>query len=88
MKTLITVEVERAEDLAVIIPVLNKLKVAYSSRLTSESDYEEVTAFEYDTFMEQLNALGGKEGTVSSFGDAAEYQKEIRKDRKMPFRDE
>jgi len=87
MKTLITMEVERKEVLEELIPVLNRLKVPYTASPKFESDFEEVTALDYETFMHELNALGGKKGVKSSFGDAAEYQREVRKDRKMPFRD-
>ena len=87
MKTLITMEVEREEVLEELIPVLNRLKVSYSASPKFESDFEEATALDYETFMNELNALGGEKGVKSSFGDAAEYQREVRNDRKMPFRD-
>jgi hypothetical protein len=87
MKTLITMEVEREEVLKELIPLLNRLKVPYSASQKVDSDFEEATALDYETFMNELNALGGKKGVKSSFGDAAEYQIEVRKDRIMPFRD-
>ena len=66
--------------------MLNRLKISY--HVGSNYEPSSVKAEDYEKFMIELNALGGKKGVKSSFGDAAEYQREVRKDRKMPFRDE
>ena len=82
----LTVNIENDEDLALFKLLLDRLKISYHHG----SHYEPATvkAKDYEKFTIELNALAGKKGEVSSFGDAAEYQREVRKDRKMPFRDE
>ena len=86
MKTLITVEVERKEDLAELMPLVAKLKVPYSTKYSTGSEFKEASALDYNEIKKKLNTLASKDN-VSSFGDAAAYQIEVRKDRKMPFRD-
>ncbi|MFP5039626.1 hypothetical protein [Parasediminibacterium sp. JCM 36343] len=86
MTTLI-VDIENKEDLDVLIPLMNERKIHWrSSKIRTGTSYTPPSALDYDKFMQELNALGGKDN-CSSFGDAAEYQREVRKDRKLPFRD-
>jgi hypothetical protein len=84
MKTLLTVEVERKEDL---MPLVTRLKVPYSTKYSTGSEFKEASALDYNETKKKLNALASKDN-VSSFGDAAAYQRAIRKDSKMPFRNE
>lgn len=86
MKTLIIMEVERKEDLEEIMPLVAKLKVPISTKYSSGSEYKEASAVNYNETKKLLNSLASK-GNESSFGDAAAYQRKVRKDRKMPFRD-
>ncbi len=86
MKTLITMEVERKEDLEEIMPFVSKLKVPFSTKYNSGSEYKKASAVDYNETKKLLNSLASRVNE-SSFGDAAAYQRSVRKDRKMPFRD-
>ena len=87
MKTL-TVNIENDEDLDVLIPLLKRLNMPFHTDSSIKTPYLKASATNHHEFMRELNSLAGKKGQSFSFGDAVEYQNEVRRDRKMPFRDE
>jgi len=75
----ITLEINNAEIENLICQLANKLNIKYTKKeVLKEND---------TTLLDKMNELAGKIDEESSFGDASEYQREVRKDRKLPYRD-
>ncbi len=77
----VTLHIKQEADLEILLPLLDRLGITvqennlFSKKKLSEEEYQKVL----QTIQKGVE--------VSSFGDALEYQKEVRKDRKLPFRD-
>ncbi len=70
-------------DLSIIEPLLNRLKIAYATKEGQKKQLVESNT----SFLKELNQLAEKI-TISSFGDPVEWQKEVRQDRQLAFREE
>lgn len=70
-------------DLAVLEPLFQHMNLRYEKKIKTK----EKTEADRIALLARLNYWSSQiKGT--SFGDAVEYQKEVRKDKPLPFRDE
>jgi hypothetical protein len=82
----LVLDIERNSDLDLLLPLLNRLQIRFVTQ--NDAAGSTVTRSKL-TASERAAALRViAEGCdVSNFGDALTYQKEIRTDRSLPFRD-
>lgn len=74
-------------DLAILESLLNRLKLRFEKRNNGTFQKPQKEETEYQKNLKELQSLAAQiEG--SSFGDPVEWQREMRKDRPLPFRDE
>lgn len=76
--TKLILEIPEQRDLDLLIPLLERLRIRFSSFKTTTSQPDEI-----DEAM-RIVRLGCE---MSSFGDALEFQADVRRDRLQPFRD-
>ena len=72
----VILELENNKDFPALLTILEKFGATIKQQQVIDSPKEE-----------QLMAIIDKGVANSSFGDASSYQSEIRKDRKLPYRD-
>lgn len=75
--TQITLKIKHEKDLAVLIPLLERLKIEYAPVRKKKLSAARLAKYQ------KIIAAGGD---ASYFGDAAEWQREQRKERNLPFR--
>jgi hypothetical protein len=82
----LVLDIQRNSDLDLLLPLLNRLQIRFATQ--NDAVGGTVTRSKL-TVAERAAALRViTEGCdVSNFGDAVAYQKEIRTDRSLPFRD-
>ncbi len=74
--TELVLKIENNKDLQLLLKLVKRLGISVQQKkIITEQDQK------------QLKAIIEKGVVNSSFGDAATYQRAIRKDRKLPFRD-
>jgi len=75
----ITIEIPNHKTESLICGLADELHLKYTKGNAPSKDYEN------ELFIKKLTKLTQEIGS-GSFGDALEYQKKIRKDRKLPYR--
>lgn len=76
--TQLMLEIQNQGDLDALLPLLRRLHIKFSKLETRDKQADEIA--------EAIRIV--RQGCdMSNFGDALEYQKEIRKERPMPFHD-
>ena len=75
--TQLILDVKDSNDLQLLLNLVKRLGISVKQKTIATEKTE----------LEKLQAIIDKGVPHSSFGDAAEYQREIRKDRKLPYRD-
>ncbi len=74
--TELVLKIEDQNDLHLLLNLVKRLGISVQQKtITTEK-----------TELEKLQAIIKKGVPHSSFGDAAEYQREVRQDRKLPYR--
>lgn len=74
--TELVLKVDNPNDLHLLLNLVKRLGISVQQKTISTKKEE----------LEQLQAIINKGIPYSSFGDAAKYQKEIRQERKLPYR--
>lgn len=74
--TELVLKIENQNDLNLLLNLVKRLGISVQQK----------TIVTEKTEIKQLQAIIQKGVTHSSFGDAANYQREIRQERKLPFR--
>lgn len=75
--TQLTLNIKSEKDLEVLIPLLERLKIEYLPVRKKKMSAAQLAKYQ------KIIAAGGD---ASYFGDAAEWQREQRKERDLPFR--
>ena len=74
--TQLTLKIKNKKDLEILIPLLERLNIEYVSARKEKASAGQLAKYQ------KIIAAGGD---ASYFGDAAEWQREQRKERDLPF---
>jgi hypothetical protein len=80
---IVELKITNPKDWAIIQPLLKRLKISFTQKETPSVNGQKGAR---DEVLETLLHLA-EQIDVSSYGDPVEYQREVRKDRPQPFRD-
>lgn len=77
--TKLVLEIQNPVDLQLLLPLLERLRIRYTRKETEQ-------IVDKDDIAEAMRIID--EGCdMSNYGDALEYQKQVREDRDLPYRD-
>ena len=76
--TQLMLEIRNQSDLEALLPLLRRLRIKFSKLETRDKQADDIA---------EAIQIVQKGCDMGNFGDALEYQREIRKERSMPFRD-
>jgi hypothetical protein len=83
----LVVYLKNDSDLAILESLLNRLKLRFEKRNNGSFQEPKKDETEYEKNLKELQNLAAQI-EESSFGDPVEWQREMRKDRPLPFRNE
>ncbi len=75
--TKLVLEIQNPADLQLLLPLLERLRIRYTRK-------EEIKEIEEDEAAEALRIIEAG-CDMNNYGDALEYQKQVREDRELPL---
>jgi hypothetical protein len=80
----IVLNISNQQDWAILLPLLERLNISFETPVISQP----VVRQRFVKDLARHQAIIAKGGDASYFGDAAEWQREQRQDRALPFQNE